>query len=613
MQPFARVVHGVPVLWDSNTVSARFQFGIWLAVWSPCNRFIAISSPHTMGVYTLDSATLQQLQSLKFPQETPISFEAIVFSPDSRMLTSLRNNSLDGGWFLVSWDLQTGGVVSVIQWEGPCDTEVWNVQITYSMNGSMVAVLSRYQSSTIISICDVVSGVYMHAVEHSTHTSLDLNLMGTPYVYKIWTHGESLQFATAELTGITIWEVGFAPGATPAKVEVVSIPDKTVETCVFKPMEQDDIAWTEFHPASCRLAFIGTGGALLVWDARASKFLLHHTGVSFLSSMSFSSDGHFFACTTVKSEVYLWRESPTGYTLFERISTPCSKLCFSPDGESTITFCGSKIQLWHVKGFTTTTSSLAQALQHTSEDFVLEFLPDRLLAVVAQKKNKTVAVLNLTSGALQLTIDTSIEVYGLRLIKNAIAVVGSEKAILWNIPEGNYLPGARMNVGDNTQIINLDNMDHHIVFAASISLNFQYIALAKYDIGEGFVDVYHTSTGWKLHGQTEAISLWFAPDRHEVWCAAARGAEVFSITQEALIHTNSIADIEDAQLGCPWGSPHGYKVTIDGWIFSANGKQLLMLPPIWQSRFKVYRVWNGRFLALLHGGLPEVVVLELEP
>ena len=36
-----------------------------------------------------------------------------------------------------------------------------------------------------------------------------------------------------------------------------------------------------------------------------------------------------------------------------------------------------------------------------------------------------------------------------------------------------------------------------------------------------------------------------------------------------------------------------------------------MLPPPWRSPV-VQRAWNGQFLALLHGELPEPVILELE-
>ena len=250
----------MPVFWDSNIAAARFRFGIWLVVWSPCNRFIAVSSPHTTEVYILDTTTLQRLQCLEFPSKISLHSEALAFSPDSRTLTSVRNNDQYTGLVVVSWDLQTGGVVSTVKWKGPHDTEVGSVCITYSMDGRMIAVLSRHGSFTIISIYDIVSGIHLHNVQnHSARANLDLDL-GSKYVYKIWTQEESLRFVTPGSTGIVIWEVGFAPGATPIEVENVPIPENTIETSVLMPTEQEDIVWIEFHPASYRLAFIGTGG-----------------------------------------------------------------------------------------------------------------------------------------------------------------------------------------------------------------------------------------------------------------------------------------------------------------------------------------------------------------
>jgi hypothetical protein len=62
----------------------------------------------------------------------------------------------------------------------------------------------------------------------------------------------------------------------------------------------------------------------------------------------------------------------------------------------------------------------------------------------------------------------------------------------------------------------------------------------------------------------------------------------------------------------PWASSQGYQVTDDWWILNPDGKQLLMLPPPWQSDM-VHQVWKGKYLALLHPGLLEPVILELEP
>ena len=571
-----------------------------------------------MTVDILDSATLQRLQSLEFSREISPTLEALAFSPDSRMLTSFtcNNHYPDSGGFVVTWDLQTGGVVSAIEWKRSRSTKTGNAEITYSTGGKMVAIFSRYEPSTIISIYDIVSGVYMYEVGYRARMNLEFNF-GTPYVYKIWNHGESLRFATPEPTRITIWEVELAPGATPTEVESVSIPDNTIQTHVFDPRNQADIAWTKFHPPSCRLAFlrIGTSGELLVWDARASKFLLHHTDIDFYTSMDFSPDGRFFACTTVESEVYLWRESPTGYTFFQKfipsIRYPTPR--FSPNGESLITFCYSTIQLWHTH--TTPSGVPTGAPQHTREEFVLEFLPDRPLALVTRKKDKSVTVLDLKSGVPQLTIDTSIEVYGLKSIEDTIVAIGDEKAIIWNLPGANLPPDARVNIKDSVRTINFGNVDHSTMVAASISLDSRYIALIRYNLAgyrHNFLDVYCTSTGQNFRLQARVFALWFASDGHDIWCVADDGVKVYTITQDALVQTKTVADIEYGLWGLPWGSSCGYKVTNEGWVLRRDGKRLLMLPPLWQPQSEVDRVWNGKFLVLLHDRLPEAVILNLE-
>ena len=565
-----------------------------------------------MRVEILDSATLQLLQNLEFSLEKSTCSSFLAFSPDGRMLTSvirpLRRNYMGG--FIISWDLQTGGIISAIQCNANNATEVWTARITHSMNGQMVALLTLYESSTVISVYDIVSGIHTHDIYHITFTNPDLTL-GTPFVYDIWTHKESLRFAIAGPTEIEIREVVFTPGATPTEVETVSIPD----TPVFKSMGQTDIARTTFHPSSCLLAF-GTRDTVLVWDARASKFLLHHTSTPLFLSTNFSSDGRFFACTTITSEVYLWKESPTGYTLLEKLTPHAqySKPCFSPNSESLITFSDGTIQLWHMKSFTTTASGdLAQAIHHAGEDFILEFFPDRPLAVVARMGDSVVTVLDLKSGFPRLTIDTSIKVYGLRAIENTIAVIGNEKAITWNLSGGNFHPGVRMNVEDSTQTINFRTADGTSVTAASISLDLRYIALIRYT-GEGlFLDVYCAPTWQNLQVSGWGVALWFDPGGHHLWCAHPNDAEVFTIAPDALNHTMTVANIDRGSWGCPWGSSHGYKVTDDGWILGAGGNRLLMLSPFWRSLNRVNRVWNGKFLALLHGTLPGPVILELDP
>ena len=624
-QPFARVVRGLPAVWDSNTAAATSRFQPSLAVWSPCNRFIAIAPNNLLEVDILDSTTLQRLRILEFPPQIPPGPTRLAFSPDGRMLTSLIYNWSASARceraFVLSWDLQTGGIASLIERKQPPFSE-GSGRITYSRNGKVVAVLNRLRFTTNLSIYDVVSGLYMHDINHGARTNPD-HPLGAPYVYEIWTHGDSIRFATPGMTAITIWEVGFDPKAAPMEVERLSVPDKVVRDLAFPSKTQLKVMQTEFHPALCRLAFYGqvrNDNTLLIWDARASKFLLHLPGAVKYCPMKFSPDGRSFACTSREFGVCLWRESPTGYALFERLAptTSSSSPYFTPNGESIITLDYSVIRLWRTGGSAAATSSVpVRALQHkhTGMEFILEFLPDRPFAVTARRSDETVTVLDLKSGTPQLTIDTSIEVHGLRPIGNSIVIISDEGAITWNLSGGDLLPDSKMDIGDSTRTINLINMGINHPYAATISLDSQYIALLTYDKEGRVLHVYCTSTGRTMYGRVKAFWLWFTPDGHEIWCVsgAGDGAEVFTITQDTLNHTRTIADIADGSLGCPWGSSHGYKVTTDGWVLRGDGKRLLMLPPLWRSAKKVERVWHEKFLALLHGDLPDPVILELEP
>ena len=588
-----------------------------LAVWSPCNRLVAITG-YQAGVDILDAATLQRLQSFEFSQPSSLPQRALAFSPDSRTLTSFIHCGplQPAHGIVVSWDLQTGGVVSTIHWEGAAEYMGYTY-IAYSMNGRMVAALCLYQSSTVISIYDIASGVHLHDIHNCTYADPDF---GAQRVYKFWTHGESLRFATPGSKGITIWEVGFAPGATPMEVETVPFPDDTAQMVLSEPMERSHIAKAEFHPASYRLAFIYTGAehTLLVWDARASRFILHYANIDTsldLPYMTFSSDGCLFACATVGPEVCLWKESPTGYTLLEKFApaTPYPHPSLSPNGESIIISGFTMVQLWHTKRFTATSGN---SLQRLGPGFILEFSPGRPLAVAARRGDHTVTVLNLKSGAPQFIINTSIGIIGLGSIGNTIVVIGDQKAITWDLPGEDSHPDTRMDIKDSIQTINFGNEYNRNTLTASISTNGHYIALMRHEPSSFYLDVYSTLTGQHLHAEASSVSqLWFAPGGHQIWSPSEQTGKVtvFTITQDTLDSTSASIDIEGGLWGCPWGSSRGYKVTEDGWILGAGGERLMMLPPLWRSQWKEQRVWNEKFLALLHGGLSEVVILELEP
>ena len=444
---------------------------------------------------------------------------------------------------------------------------------------------------------------------------------GTLWTYDIWAHGECLRFATTNGAAITIWEVGFTQGATRREIETLSVPNDADQAGAFDLETKQHARRTQFFPIPCRLAFTRPSSAstdeLLVWGARNSASLLHETSASWYPGMSFSSDGRFFACSTTGLEVCLWKESSTGYTLIGKLpsNTRRSIPLLSPNGESIITFGDRTIQLWHTKAFTTP-SGISAHVPHCAEDFVLEFVPDRQLAVVARKEEKTVAVLDLKSGLPQLTIDASMEVYSIRVIENTVVVAGDGRAITWDLPKGNFLPHTRVGVENSTQTTHLSD---ELKYDMPASLDLPHIALMRRNPifpGRPTLSLYCLSTGRPSYTvfDEQAKSFWFPPGENSFWYAND-GLAVKKIIIDIAGSpgwTYSAIDINSISSACPWRSSSFYKVTDDGWLMDPDGKRLFMFPPPWRS-YTVHRIWNGQFLALLHGALPQPVILDLAP
>jgi len=351
----------------------------------------------------------------------------------------------------------------------------------------------------------------------------------------------------------------------------------------------------------------------MVWDVRNSKCLLEcSTGTGFDPRMSFSSDG---------LDVYIWKESPAGYTLREILQSSIGypSPLLSRNGESIVALSGPTIRLWRTKGFTTPPSSFSiQSPEHTDE-FLLDFSPDGTLAAVTMRKEKTVTVLNLESGVPQLVIDASIGVYGLRVIRNAITVIGGQKVITWNLPTGDRVSDAKVTLEDSARTMNLRGSTDGYVTGASISPDSCRVALVTEDIDRvvpaHYLYIYDGSTGEQLAQQMVSDPLpFFAPDGRELWIVDKSSCgEVLMVDGggQVLRDPGRRVDVGHPPEGYPWASSRGYQVTSDWWILGPDGKRLLMLPPLWQSPLEADRVWKGKFLALLHRGRSEPVILEL--
>ena len=593
--------------WDINIAATTRPDTIEAVAWSPCDRFIAI----TCGVTTdiLDSVTLQRLQTLEFQWVNYISttLRALAFSPDSRILICFGQSQEDRELFVVSWDLQTGGAASIIRWQG-LDEDITGISsITYSANRKMVGVYCWYDSGHAVFILDVASGVHVHS--HSPTNAIK-------HRNGIWTHGESFRFTTIDTTTITIWEVGFTSDAIPTKVETLPAPEDAA------PVDEDEPEeYVQFLPALCRLALV-SGDKVMVWDAQNSKYLLYCTDTEFYPMMSFSPDGRFFTCSTTGPEIYLWKESPTGYMLHQILASGTIEagLLLSQNGEWIAIPDYSTIRLLRVKGSTTPPSSVSTRTPQLDQRFTLDFSPDGMMAVAAELENSTVAVFNLESGALQLTIDTSMEVYGLRVIGNTITVIDNQKVVTWDLPSRDHVLDAEVTLEDSVRKIYFRGSPLSNVMSASISIDSRYIAFTTMPEDESedgyFLHIYKLSIRKQVaQCPTPESTPWFAPGGRDLWLVDEDGegrALRISSGKQVVQELGYGVDIEHPPEGYPWASSRGYRVTDDWWVLGPSGKRLLRLPPLWQSPDETLRVWRGRFLALVHDGLPQPVILELD-
>ncbi|KAF9642452.1 hypothetical protein BDM02DRAFT_2211086 [Thelephora ganbajun] len=586
VRPLTRIVRGLPNSWKSSIAAAAFPGSIGVPVWSPCSRFIAVSwgESRTM-TEILDAVTLERITTFDSPLLSSSPWgsnrkRVHAFSPDTRLLTCTDPRSEK----FATWDLQTGDLVSAITAVEPF--KGCKLATTYSACGTMFATLCGSDSTSTISVYNVLSGTQTHSRSVGGRPSGD-----------IWAHGEYLRLATMEPGYITTWETGFASPHGPTQVESLPIPD-----------DFDPERGYRFHPTSSRLAFT-TERSVLVWDAHDSKLLLETTnayGLKFLS-MSFSSDGRFFACETAGRGIYLWKDSPTGYTLHQRIMSDTMVLesLVSPNGESIIAVGDRAIQLWRTTDSVTTLSDdSTPTFQGSDNAFVLGFSPGGALAAVARVGGETVMVVDLKSGIPRLTIDTGMKVHAVGVAWGAVAVVGEGKVVTWSLPAGNDVLNPRANVNDSVLTTTFNHLPIVILSSrptASVSPDLRHIAAAgsaRDTKEEHRLHLYDTLTGKRLtsveidSGQYPRFTL----DGHEVWLASDKhydnGWKIIEDSESDITRLERLSGIQPS--GDPWQS-YGYEITDSRWRLNLSD-----------------RMWSGRFFALLGSELPEPVILEFE-
>jgi len=583
----AKVVHGLPITWEPTVATSKHSHPVGRAAWLPCSRFIAVDLSTKIEI--LDAVTLERLHIFVDPSTDKI--QRLSFSPDSRSLTVLYRSKPT-----TIWDLQTGGRISASP-STPNTSSSRYLSSVYSMDGKILAVASRDWKDTItVTTYNLPSGthIYSHCVSEGW------------IVAPIWTRGEFLRFATAEQGSIAIWEVGFTSKHALAEIESLPAPGGVGSgECLFLPT----FSW---------LAFI-LRGAVLVWDARGSKFLLNFMSDDLPGGLSFSSGGRFFACGIGDREIYLWKKSPAGYVLHQKLVSNIAELSFrgampllSPNGESIITHRNSQTQLWHTTDPISSPSS-AQTQPDEKTHFVLAFSPDKGFIATGRLGGNIATIVDLKSGNPRLIVDTGMRICGLGVTGSTVVVVGEGKIITWDLPAGDCVLDARVNIHDSvrTIVFNHPPPPPEWLHSASISPNFNCLVITR-GRGEG-LEIYDMSTGKHLVGTTTeyVFEPWFTRDGREVWDSSGTpgGQKIIRGEGSDVIGLEPIKRFSPPSGGYLWESSHGHDVTDDGWILDPRKKRVMWLPHHLRVSTK-YRIWSGRFFALFNPRLPEPIVIE---
>jgi len=563
--PLTRVIQGVPPVWDPSVVNKRFTKDVTSAAWSPCSRFIAFGMGFSRTVQVLDAVTLEQLYTLS--HTNPVAFcNALVFSPDSCLLTGqcVRSDSI----LLISWDLQTGGLVSEMQLTiGPIHT------VLYSRCGTMLGVLQTSSQSprSYINTYNILSGTLKSSYE-CYH----------PIAGMIWTHSGCFRCVILGSESMTIWEVGPTPSHVSTEVASLPTPDN---------LPPNSLA---LSPSLLRISYIYQD-RVLVWDAQHSRILLDSADPLGVKSMTFSSDELFFACTTKGLELYLWKESTNGYLLHHKfVSSHCPAIqVTSPGKVSIITIHHSMVHMWHITSSPTSPSDIpTRTPKDTPGCFVLDFSPDNKLVAVTRKFGKGIYILDLKSGNLQWIIDTAEEVHTVQVLGSTIiACCDDGKIITWDLPAGDY----PFNIsGDIQKGVKTIAPEHFVPLGTwpriSISPDFGNIATVKdndewvdlkvYNMNSGELLAVHISRKYNgmftLDREVWWPTLEYTPDGSEIWYAPNEENHLrWKIVKDGESDITGLECLKSTECppgGFSWNSPHGYQIMGDGWILNSNNK-----------------------------------------
>ena len=319
--PSPRAVVGTPDSWQPSVAIHNKDFPYTSCTWSPCGQFIAAQTQEVVEIR--DPLTFEILSTLQPTKSDPRLTGPLAYSPNGRSLCCVSSTDI------VIWDIQTGGVVKEIEYDGTLSSLVWSLD--GRTIGGIGGVLHRWTLVTY----DITSGITLWKTLVSTNE---------PH---IWAHEKSLRVMTTAgdrnlgnyTISISISEVG------PALTQIISFP-------ILHGLWDPFYFIKSFSPTSHRVSiYEGSehGKLYVVGDQDWKPYLLQREGPS--GSHCFSSDGTLFAAS-LQSGICVWKYNGHSYTLWREFpdqgwSSDNLRLQFSPTSSSILGHFRDVLQAWH--------------------------------------------------------------------------------------------------------------------------------------------------------------------------------------------------------------------------------------------------------------------------
>lgn len=417
VHPLPRVVVGLPASWDPRTASVVLSTQHPDTTWSPCGRFIAVST--NTGVEFRDSTTLRKLSALESPVSLSQSVVVIAYSPNGRLLACACTRPFGFEMAIAIWDTQTGGIVKTIHGGEPGHPR----SMLYSSDGRMLSVsCGKSPYKRTVWTFDTASG------ERGCSDELE-----SEFDPVLWTEKNSIRFATShhddENLCIDIWEISSVSNGHPTKVN-------SFRTCHGLDINNCQIF---FSPTSLRVAIVSVNSTI-IRDVRDSRLLLEASASRTLGSYAghFSPDGNLFACTE-QHEVQIWKASAEGYIPWAKFPLRFSAaaggaFAFSPDSGSVIGWGLGIMEVWKLNQPVKPLASGQSPDVWNSH--LVAFSTNGTHVAIGRASSGTVMVVDLHSGAPELVINTDMRIVDIKIVGDTVFALAGMKIVSWSLTGG---------------------------------------------------------------------------------------------------------------------------------------------------------------------------------